>query len=267
MRLFIFSFVFLFQITIFAQNISKENSLDSLKIIEYKKRRDQILKFSVEQCKRDSIRAVTDFKTINKFYINTPGPNGSDFPASSELKALLDKLNISFAGTWSGNCFGTYSTGECYYIYSTKLTEEKFGKEAINKLLKQAVYERIEKEPILIFEDNDHLGWLHEGEITIADILLNKYFFENFKYPKRYKKKSEADNSYTEVQVSVNWDEEKLNIEPERYIHHFQDNSNEKYIPNFEKMIADFLKSRNFVFSDRYKVHQGYKRSFKIYYK
>ncbi|MCY0969434.1 hypothetical protein [Chryseobacterium wangxinyae] len=262
MRPFIFLFVLLFQTKAVAQNISKEDS------IQRESERIQILSKRLKQfnelCKKDSLRAVEDSKTQNKLYIFNTAPSGVDFPAKKELQDILKNNNI----LWGGNDTGSdiplhYTTDKCYSKYMNFFTNEKFGKEFINNLIKQAVYLRIEKEPILIFEDNDHLEWLHEGKISIADSLLNKYFFESFKYPKGYKKKIKIDTSYTEVSIGF----DGLTIKAEEFIHHFETPFNKKFAPYFEYMITRFLKSRNFVFPNHYTMYEGFKRSFKIYYK
>ncbi|MCW3167400.1 hypothetical protein OMO38_02560 [Chryseobacterium sp. 09-1422] len=267
MKSFLFLLAFFVQTVVSAQIISVEDSIKNQREIDYKQLRANIMKVSAESCTRDSIRAVNDFKITNKLYISTPGPGGSDFPATQELGKLLQKQNIYYGGTWSGNCFGTYSTGECYYIYSTKLTEEKFGKAAIDKILKQAIFERIQKNPIIIFEYNDHTEWLHEGEKTVADSLLNNLFFKKFKYPKDYKEKKQSGQSFTEATVTVDFEQDKLNLVIEKFSHHFTDKENEKFIPQFEKQITDFINSGNFIFQNQHSINEGFKRSFKIYYK
>jgi len=267
MKAFLFLLVFFAHTVVSAQIISVEDSIKNQKEIEYRQQRASIMKISAESCTQDSIRAINDFKITNKLYIHTPGPGGSEFPAIQELKKLLEKQNIYYGGTWSGNCFGTHSTGECYYIYSTKLTEGKFGKEAIDKILKQAIYERIEKKPIVIFEYNDHTEWLHDGEKTFADSLLNNLFFKKFQYPRDYKKNKQSGQSFTEATVTVDFEQDKLNLVIEKFSHHFTDTGNEKFIPHFEKEITDFINSGNFVFPNQHSINEGFKRSFKIYYK
>lgn len=258
-----FTLILLFIPTLFCTQekiISEEDSVKIQKEIEIQKR----IKDYKDRCKIDSLKAAHDSKIQNKYYINLAAPAGDDFPADKEINELLIKHNIVWGGTWMGSDLaGYYTNNSCYYVYMINFTEEKFGKEFIDKLVKQSLLNHIEKNPSVIFEYNDHLDWIYEGEYSLADKLLNKYFFTKFKYPKNYKYSSVDNQNFTEVELEV--DDNSYIIMLAGFKHHLS--KNKEFIPYFEKSIRQFIESSNFIISERNYNYHGAKKSFKIYYK
>ncbi|GAA5093713.1 hypothetical protein GCM10023210_24650 [Chryseobacterium ginsengisoli] len=263
MRFYLFFLFFCAQIFAFGQNTSKEDSIKIKREVEIKQRVQEILKYRKEQCSKDSLKAVEEAKTVNKYFINIVSPNGSDFPAKKGLESYLKNIGIIWGGTWMGNCFGTYSYNACYYQYMNQLTEEKFGKELIDGLVKKSLLDYIDKEPSAIFKYNDNFDLLYDENDFSGDKLINNYFFKDFTYPKGYEASKEKNQSFTEVELDFNDDTQKLSVE--NFKHHIDNNHNKQFIPYFEKKIRNFIKSRNFVNIEhsRYEV----KTYFKIYYK
>lgn len=253
------------QTFVFAQNSSQKDSVLIQKEIAAKQRLDEIIKYGKEQCSKDSLRAINDSKTINKYYISITVPHGSDFPAQKELEQALKKLGIIWGGTWSGNCFGTYSSNSCYYSYMNLLTRKKFGDEFMNNLIKKSLLESIKKKPSIIFEYNEHLDWIYENNDLIANEIINTYFFSNFTYPKGYKNSSQTNQSFTEVWLSFNDETHKLTFES--FEHHINMDHNRQFIPYFERKIKNFINSSIFVLSENSGRYDGVKTRFKIYYK
>ncbi|WP_415325354.1 hypothetical protein [Chryseobacterium sp. MMS23-Vi53] len=255
-------FLFCTQVFAFGQNVS-EDSIKNQREIEAKLRVQEILKYRKEQCSKDSLKAVEESKTVNKYFINIAAPNGSDFPAEKELEAYLKKIGVIWGGTWMGNCFGTYSYNACYYQYMNQFTKEKFGEEIIDNLVKKSLLDYISNEPSAIFKYNDNFELLYDENDFSKDKLINEYFFKDFIYPKGYKVSNEKNVNFTEVELAFDDNTRKLHIE--NFIHHIDNNHNKQFIPYFEKKIRYFVKSRNFVNIEhsRYEV----KTYFKIYYK
>ena len=265
MKYYLFLFVFWGYCIIFGQAISREDSAKIDKEIESKKWLEEISRYRKEQCSKDSLKAVDDSKTINKYFIGIAAPYGSDFPADKELEASLKKLGIIWGGTWMGNCLTTYSSNSCYYRYMNEFTEEKFGKDVIDNIVKQALLQHIESNPAILFEYNDHLDWLYEDNHTSADSIISDLFFKNFKYPKGYKYSSQKKSSFTEVNVSVV--ESSYILKDDSFKHHIDNNHNKKFIAYFEKEIRKFIKSRKFALSKYSVNHNGMKTHFTIYFK
>jgi hypothetical protein len=262
----------LFLLFIFTQSfffgqevISKEDSLNTVRELEYKERAKELIRSFRENCSKDSLKAVSDSKVQNKYYISNVTPGGSDFPANKELEEDLRKNNIVWGGTWWGtDLAGRYSPNLCYYHFMNSFTEEKFGKDFIDGLVKQSLLKYIDKNRSIIFEYNDHLDWLYDGEYPIADSLLSKYFFEGVTYPKGYQS-SKKNQPFTEVLLEFNY--ETYTLELKGFKHHIENNFNKQFIPYFEKRIKNFIKSSNFVLSEESGKYNGVKTFFKIYYK
>ena len=264
MRLLTFLFAFVFQTIIFAQTFSPEDSIQKKQESERVQMFKERLKQYNELCSKDSIRAVNDSKIQNKFYIFNTVPSGNDFPAKNELRDILKNNNILWGGIGTGSDIPLhYTTDKCYSSYMTFFTEKKFGKEFIDNLVKQSLLNHIEKNPSIIFEYNDHLDWIYEGEYSLADKLLNKHFFTKFKYPKNYKYSSVENQNFTEVELEV--DENSYIVKLVGFKHHLS--KNKEFIPYFEKSIRQFIESSNFIISERDYNYHGAKKSFKIYYK
>ena len=258
MKIFLLLIMITFECLLFGQEISKNDSIERQ---EWEKQRRE---YYSKRCKADSLRAVEDSKIMNKYHINLIAPNGNSFPANKELKEIFLQNDIILGSEYMGSDIGGYNNNYCYYIYMTSFTEKKFGEAFIENLIHQAVYKRIEKEHILLLTNNEHLDWLHEGEFSKSDSLLNKYFQKNFKYPKGYQKALKKDKSFTKVELKMN--EENLSIEPERFIHSFENVHNQKFSLYFEKRIIDFMKSHKFAFKNRIDSYNGFKSSIIIYY-
>jgi len=265
MRLLIFLFVFVFQTIIFAQNIPTEDSIQKRQESERIQMFKKLLKQYKELCSKDSIRAVNDSKTQNKFYIFNSVPSGDDFPAKNELQDILKNNNVLWGGIGSGSDIPLhYTTDKCYSSYMNFFTEEKFGKDFINGLVKQALLQYIEKRPAIILSYNEHLDWIYENNNKIADDLINILFHKTFLYPKDYHH-SLDEISYSEVKLVLN--RENYIMDVENFVHHIEDKANKRFIPYFEKSIKNFIKSHNLNPTKEDVLYSGFKNTFRIYYK
>lgn len=267
MKFYLFLFFAFIQISLFGQDTlaSKEDSIREQREIKAKQWFLERQKYNHERCSQDSTRAVNDSKTQNKYFIITPAPSGDEFPAEEELKIALNKFNIIWGGTWMGSDIGGYSPNSCYNSYMTELTEDKFGKVFIEDLVKQSVLNYAIKNPTILFEYNYHTDWIHDGNYSISDKLLNEYFFKKFNYPAGYKALSKERESFTEVELELDRNTNVLKIDG--FKHHIVNNYNQKFIPYFEKGIRDLIESINFTLSSRAPLYNGVRKSFKIYYK
>jgi len=96
MRFYLLFLLFFAQLFAFGQTISKKDSVKKQKDLEERiKIFKERMKYYSERCSKDSLRAVDDSKTQNKYYIYNSVPSGSDFPAKKELQSLLQNHNIS----------------------------------------------------------------------------------------------------------------------------------------------------------------------------
>lgn len=261
MKFYLFTFLFFIQLFVFGQNNPQEDSLKRER--EHREMYENRRKKHHENCTRDSLKAVTDSKIQNKYYINLVAPNGDNFLPAEELKQILNKHHIIWGGEWMGSDFGGYAPYSCYYVYMTRLTEEKFGKEFMDGLVKESLLKYIDKNPSVIFKYNDHFDLLYDNDDLSDDKIINEYFFKDFTYPKGYEVSKEKNQYFTEVKLHFNKDTHKLSVI--NFKHHIDNNHNKQFIPYFEKKIRNFVKSRNFVNIDHtiYEV----KTYFKIYYK
>jgi len=265
MKLYFFLVLLFCHYFIFGQVIFQKDSVEIKRESAMEKRLQEILKYKKEQCTKDSLIAVRDAKTVNKYFINNIAPNGSEFPAHKELEASLKKLGIFWGGTWMGNCMGTYSANSCYYHYMNEFTEEKFGKEIIQNIIRKSLLDYVEKNPSIIFEINDHLDWLYENNGMLADQLINQLFYKKYKYPKGYRKPPNIKDSFTTVYLS--YDNTSHSLKLDHFRHQISDAHNQKFIPSFERMIIGFINSPIFVLSENAGRYNGLKTSFIIYYK
>lgn len=265
MKSFILSLFLLVNSLFFAQIISKEDSATVHRESEMNKRLQEILKYRKELCAKDSLIAVHDAKTENKYFINNIAPNGSNFPANKELEISLKKLGIFWGGTWIGNCLGTYTPNSCYYRFMNNFTEQKFGKDIIDHLVRQSLLDYIDKKPSIIFEYNDHLDWLYENNEAMADDIINRLFFKKFVYPNGYKKSANDNKSFTKVYLT--FDEMSKRLKLDHFEHQITDPRNQKYISYLERNLRDFINSPIFVLSENAGRQNGVKTSFIIYYK
>lgn len=265
MKLYLIIFLFFIKLSVFGQVFLKEDSVKMAKESEIKIRIQQMRRDREEQCTLDSLNAVEDSKVINKYFINIAAPYGSDFPAEKELEIALKKYGIVWGGTWAGNCTGAYTTNSCYYNYMNRFTEEKFGENVINNIVRQTLLDYINKKPSAIFEYNDHLDWLYKNNDVIADHLINLLFFKKFIYPKGYRESLNKNQSFTKVHLI--FDDNSHSLKPDYFEHQIDDRDKQKYIPYFERKIRDFINSPIFVLSEHAGRHNGVKTSFVIYYK
>lgn len=263
MKLYLFLLLFSGQYFVFAQTFSKEDSFNLKRENEAKERLHEILKYRREQCTKDSLIAVRDAKTVNKYFINNIAPNGSDFPAKKQLEASLKKLGVVWGGTWMGSCTGGYSSNSCYYRYMNEFTEEKFGKEIVQNIIRKSLLDYIEKNPSIIFEYNDHLDWLYENNEVAANQLINQLFYKKYKSPKGYLKSQNKD-SFTIVHLF--YDDVSHRLKLDHFKHQPADMNAQKFIPYFEQKITEFINSPIFVLSENAGRQNGVKTSFIIYY-
>ncbi|WP_374458666.1 hypothetical protein [Chryseobacterium taeanense] len=264
MKLYLFLLLFSGQYFVFAQTFSNEDSFNLKRENEAKERLREILKYRKEQCTKDSLIAVRDAKTVNKYFINNIAPDGSDFPAKKQLEESLKKLGVVWGGTWMGSCTGGYSANSCYYRYMNQFTEQKFGKEIIQNIIRKSLLDYIEKNPSIIFEYNDHLDWLYENNETAVNQLINKLFYKKYKSPKGYRKSQNKD-SFTTVRLF--YDDVSHRLKLDHFKHQPADINSKKFIPYFEQKITEFINSPIFVLSENAGRHNGVKTSFIIYYK
>ncbi|MCJ8155636.1 hypothetical protein MKJ01_17910 [Chryseobacterium sp. SSA4.19] len=247
----------------FGQIISKEDSVNAQRENEMQIRLNEILTYQKEQCTKDSLIAVRDAKTVNKYFISNIAPNGSDFPANKQLEAYLEKLGVVWGGTWMGNCTGRYSANSCYYHYMNEFTEQKFGKETIQNIIRKSILDYIEKHPSILFEYNDHLDWLYENNEVAANQLINQLFYKKHKSPKGYQRSQNKDSFTT---VYLFYDDESHRLKLDHFTHQTSDMNAHKFIPYFERKITEFINSPIFVLSENARRHKGMKTSFIIYY-
>lgn len=267
MKFYLFLLFVFIHITLFGQDTLASKG-DSLTIQRERQAKQFFLerqKYNRKSCSQDSIRAVNDSKTQNKYFINTPAPSGDEFPAEEELKIALSKYNIIWGGTWMGSDIGGYSPNSCYNRYMTEFTEDKFGQVFIDDLVKQSVLSYAIKNPTILFEYNYHTDWIHDGNYPIADKLLNECFFKKFNYPTGYKASSIENESFTEVELELDRNTGVIKING--FKHHIVNNYNQQFILYFEKRIRNFFESSNFTLSTRAALYNGTRTFLKIYYK
>lgn len=250
----------------FGQSVSKEDSIKKQKDLLEERVRifKEGMKIYNERCKKDSIRASIDSKIQNKYFLYNVAPIGADFPAKTEFKAILEKHNIIWGGMGiNSDMPHIYTDNKCYDSFMNFFTRQKFGEKFMNNLVKQALLEYLDKNPSEIFKYNEHFDMLYDNNDFPHDKLINEYFFKDFTYPKGYEISKRENEDFTEVELDFNDETHKLAVEG--FKHHIDNNHNKQFIPYFEKMIRDFIKSRNFVTIEhtRYEV----KTHFKIYYK
>lgn len=229
------------------KSFSTEDSVKIQKDAESKRFHEKLKKSYKIECTSDSIKAVNDSKTQNKYYINIAAPYGDEFLPSLELKEILQKNNIIWGGTWMGSdLMGLYSEELCYYVEMTRITEEKFGKDFIDNLVKESVSKYVEKNPKKIFGKSEHLKWLYKNKNLDfwGDNLLNKEFFEKFIYPKNYDYSKQKYKSLTHVTLVLDKNGKVLKIK--NLQHHFYNESNKAFIPYFEKEIKKFIRNTKF---------------------
>ncbi|GEN75085.1 hypothetical protein [Chryseobacterium hagamense] len=265
MKFCIVFFIFFIQNLIPGQAFPKEDSIKIIREIESRKWIKERAYYRKRECSNDSLRAVNDAKLINKYFISIAAPDGFDFPAQKELETALKKLRIVWGGTWMGNCIGAYTPNSCYYTNMNKFTEEKYGENVINNVIRQTLLDYIDKNPSVIFEYNDHLDWLYEDNEVIANDMINKLFYKKFAYPKGYKKSSNQRHSFTKVFLI--FDDESQRLKLDHFEHQMDDYNRVKYLYYFEGKIKDFINSSIFVLSKDAGRYNGVKTSFIIYYK
>lgn len=187
-----------------------------------------------ELCHKDSLRAVNDSKEANRYFIQIPALSFSDFHPSAELNSILKKHDIIWGGTWMGSDLpGSYSNSECYEIYSSKLTEQKFGKSFITKLIRKSVRHYQRNNPDMFFDGGIFLEKFYKDvKIKIWDSgnQLNRDFFKEFNYPADYvqfDKASEKEKSYSSVDIRISKNGKVVEILPTE--HYFQSPLNKKH--------------------------------------
>lgn len=166
------------------------------------------------------------------------------------------------------SCIGAYPSNSCYNMYMTKITEDQFGKEYIDNLVKESVALYVKKHPKKIFDSDEHTDWTYKGtylSYTNDNDLLNQDFFKGFTYPKDYDYTVQKYNSSTVV--ILNLDEKGNILGKKKFQHNIYNEHNKMYIPYFEKEIDKFIKSTKFAPIK----YRGYpvkcEISFFIYYK
>jgi len=254
----IITFLLVFGCLVFGQN----DSISRKFLKERQKHYDK-------NCKKDSLRAVSDSKTINKYYMNIPAPYGDEFLPASELEVILRENNISWGGYYMGSDIGGYN-GECYGLYMTKETEKKFGETFTNNLLKIAVSNYVKKNPDLIFKHSDFLEWTYNG--SYSDFMygnddLNKAFFTTFSYPNDYQFYKPSDKYKSLSDVSILLNETGKVIKIVSFYHHIYNPENNRFVPFLEESLKKFV--GNSVFSPA--TYSGFpvkaEINLRIYYK
>ncbi len=195
-----------------------------------------------KSCSKDSLRALQDSKVQYKYYMNVAAPYGTEFLPHKELEAILKRNNIEWGGFWMGSDIGGYNE-DCYFSYMSKLTENKYGKDFIDHLIKQSVEEYVRKNPNKIFEGEDQLDWTFNGSIIenySQKDELHKSFYEYLKYPKGYQFKKENYSSYSYATLLL--DKTGKILEIQRVKHTFYNPKNQKFQKYFENQLIKFLK-------------------------
>lgn len=244
MKILLLTLIIFFNITSFGQsNPIKEVDLQKAKSWPYNDR-DKIHR---ELCRADSIRAVSDSKKINRYFIQIPALAPFDFHPSAELNAILKKYHITWGGTWMGSDLpGSYSNEECYKIYSSKFTEQKFGKSFINNLIKKSVRQYQRNNPDVFFDGGLFFEAFYKGDKIKKwdfDNQLNRDFFKKFTYPIDYvqfDKNNDKEKSFSSVDIRLNKKGKIIEILPIN--HHFQNSLNKKHSLYFEKELISFIK-------------------------
>ncbi len=241
MKFYLFLFFIFIQISLSGQNtvLSKDDSLE----LKYQQMIKERRNYYTESCTRDSLRAINDSKTQNRYYINIAAPNGDEFLPSNELKEVFQKHGIIWGGTWMGSDIaGSYAYNTCYYHYTTELTEKKLGKNLIDNLIKEAVAQYVIKNPNKIFSNDEHSEWLYKGTFPSYDgnDQLNEDFFKNFIYPKNYDYSKQQYQSVTYVTLSLDQTGKVLKIKD--IYHNIYNINNKQFVAYFEKEIKKFIK-------------------------
>lgn len=246
MRFYLIWFCFCTQAFVFGQIASQEDSVKAVQETEAKRRLKERLEYYNDRCKADSLRAVNDSKTQNKYYMNIAAPNGDLFIPVEELKEILKKHHIVWGGEWMGSDIGGYAPNSCYYEYMTEFTIKKFGQDFINNLVRKSVSEYVERHPEKIFDQDEHTDWKYKGTYTDFEgkDLLNKDFAKGFIYPENYDYTKNKYDSQTIVILNLDRTGKVLKIV--EFYHHIYNHNNEKYIPYFEKEIKKFINLNKF---------------------
>lgn len=198
-----------------------------------------------ELCHKDSLRAVNDSRETNRYFIQIPALSPFDFHPSAELSSILKKHHIIWGGTWMGSDLpGSYSNSECYKSHSSKLTEQKFGKSFITKLIRKSVRHYQRNNPDMFFDGGIFLeNFYKDVKIKIWDSgnQLNKDFFKDFKYPLEYLQfeAGEKEKSYSSVDIRINKNGKVVEILPTK--HYFKNSLNKKHSLYFEKELIKFI--------------------------
>ncbi|KQT21908.1 hypothetical protein ASG31_00765 [Chryseobacterium sp. Leaf404] len=165
---------------------------------------------------------------------------------SAELNVILKKHHIIWGGTWmSSDLPGSYSDDECYKITSSKITEQKFGKSFINKLIRKSVRQYQSNNPDVFFCGGLFINEYYRGSKINrwdAENQLNKDFFKQFNHPFDYVYLDKNDEKKSFSIVDIRITKKGKVVEILSFEHHFQKNINEKHSLYFEKEIINFIR-------------------------
>lgn len=245
--------ILIFLIVLFFQNLFLGQISDST-TLEYLKTQRKIY---MENCKRDSLKAVEDSKTKTIYYINIPAPNGFDIIYGKELSEILKEDNIIYGGSWMGSdIIGHYSHQECYMSYMTRFAEEKFGKSYFEEKTNIALKLFLKNNPNRIFDyrsdELDYKPIIFEAKNYDEQKHSIDKFWKNYPLPKNYIKRKAEDNSYIYASFILNQEGKISNLEVEAEI---QNPKNKKFQKYLEKNFTQFIKSLKW----QAQTYKGYK--------
>ncbi|KUY17051.1 hypothetical protein BAZ12_19600 [Elizabethkingia miricola] len=148
----LFFFLF-FPVFFFSQNVNKEkDSIEAVRLKEYLEMQKEFLKDYAKRCREDSIRAVNNSKKQYSYFISRPAPSGPDKVEKKEVGILLEKKGIKWGGTWMGtDLIGYYTDNSCYYLVSSQISENKFGKDFFEEVQYKAAKLFIKNNPDFVF--------------------------------------------------------------------------------------------------------------------
>lgn len=176
---------------------------DSANIAEYKIAMREEMKAAKNGCTKDSLRAVEESKYNLSYSLPLPTPAMSDdmFLPEKELIQLLKEKNIGYGGYILGNCFGI--PDNCFQWEMNRIVEQKFGKQFIENLKKEATKKFVENNPekIFRFEECDMESRYFPAK-TYKEMIdkMKTDYLKNFVYPQDFISRKKDDKySYAEA--------------------------------------------------------------------
>ncbi len=241
----------LFPLIFFSQNVNKEkDSIDEARLRDYMEMQKELHKDFVKRCNKDSIRAVNDSKKQYSYFINIPAPSGYDKVEKKEIGILLEKEGINWGGTWMGtDLIGYYSDNQCYYIISTKISEDKFGKVFFESIENKATKLFIKNNPDFVFDSTRNkidftkkntTMLLDFEDFTKAQQFIKDEFWKTSPLPNNYiKRKEDEEESSITADFVISKNGVIRDIEFETV---FQNELNSQYKSYFEASLKKVIR-------------------------